>query len=47
MAFSFSNATHGGTFGSQGESSAQPTAQDAPELKEIQTNVDADLSISP
>jgi hypothetical protein len=45
MAFSFSNATQGGTFGSQIEPSAQPTAQDGPELKEIQTNVNADLSV--
>ena len=39
MAFSFSNAGQGGTFGSQAVSAAQPTAQDGPELKEIQTNV--------
>jgi hypothetical protein len=45
MAFGFSNAAQGGTFGGQAASSAQPTAQDGPELKEIQTNVGPDLFV--
>jgi hypothetical protein len=39
MAFSFSNAAQGGGFVGQPASPSQPSAQDGPELKEIQTDV--------
>jgi nucleoporin NUP159 len=39
MAFSFSNAAQGGGFAGQPASPTQPSAQEGPELKEIQTDV--------
>ena len=42
MAFSFLNTAQGGDFGNDA-SSSQATAQDGPELKDIQTNVNTDI----